>query len=236
MSRLRARRIRSYAPPGSAVLTLLAPSAANPELSARPGLERSSFGVIACSGRVSRRSTLRIWSYPCRALQIRSYRPPQAPVTPNLQRSPFVTPDLQRWVRRDAVGNSKSAALVSMAPYPPRPLSITPFLQRPATRISRPAALGCPSHPAIPLPMAVGHVLSCPPHSAVWGKIGIASGGARASRTLAPRMRDGSPLVSPTLRGVAVWGNSRCLEKPVKARGLRKVFVGESQHGNAKQR
>lgn len=68
------------------------------------------------------------------------------------------------------------------------------------------------------------------------GKIGIASGGARASRTLAPRMRDGSPLVSPTLRSVAVWGNSRCLEKPVKARGLRKVFVGESQHGNAKQR
>lgn len=52
------------------------------------------------------------------------------PVTPNLQRSPFVTPDLLRWVRRDAAGNSKFAALVSMAPYPPRPLSITPFLQR----------------------------------------------------------------------------------------------------------
>lgn len=110
LSRLRTRQIRSYAPPGSAVLTLPTPSAANPELSARPGLERSSFGVIACSGRVSRRSTLRIWSYPCRALQIRSYRPPQAPVTPNLQRSPFVTPDLQRWVRRDAAGNSIPAA------------------------------------------------------------------------------------------------------------------------------
>lgn len=30
----------------------------------------------------------------------------------------------------DATGNSKSAALASIAPYPPRPLSITPFLQR----------------------------------------------------------------------------------------------------------
>lgn len=35
-----------------------------------------------------------IWSYPHRALQIRSYRPPRVAVTPDLQRSPLLTPDM----------------------------------------------------------------------------------------------------------------------------------------------
>ena len=55
------------------------------------------------------RSVLHIWSYPHPALRIWSYRPLQVALTPDLLRSPMVTPDLPR----SAVDNSRFAALGS---------------------------------------------------------------------------------------------------------------------------
>ena len=68
------------------------------------------------------RSVLHIWSYPHPVLHIWSYRPLQVALTPDLLRSPMVTPDLPR----SAVGDTGSAALEG------GPAAATPDLPRSA--------------------------------------------------------------------------------------------------------